>query len=98
MTDSRNFADIVGIFVNLILAIIPIVAGAALLFFFVGLVRFLFNLSGDAKAVAEGKNMMIYGGLAIFAMVSIWGILRFLSGEFGFGDIRLPLLPPYNVE
>ncbi len=83
---------------NLILAIIPIVASAALLFFFWGLVRFMYNLSGDTKAVAEGKNMMIYGGLALFAMLSVWGILRFLSGEFGFGDIRLPLLPPYNVQ
>jgi hypothetical protein len=93
MNDPRTFKDILDIFTNLASIVTPLVASLALLVFFWGLAKFIFNLSGDSKAVAEGKNLMIWGTIALFVMVSIWGIIRFFSGEFGFGDIGVPLLP-----
>ncbi len=85
MNDPRKFSDIVDLFINLATAITPVVASLALLVFFWGLVKFIRKAGeGDIK---EGRDLMIWGGLAIFVMVSVWGILRFLSGEFGFGNI-----------
>ena len=74
-----------------------LMASLALLVFFWGLARFIFKIGsgGDAKAVAEGKQLMIWGVIAIFVMVSIWGILRFFSQDVGFGALSFPKFRPY---
>ena len=46
----------------------------ALLFFFWGLAQFILK-SGDAASHEEGKNKMVWGVIALFVMVSIWGIV-----------------------
>ncbi len=54
--------------------VIPIVIGLGLVYFFWGLANFIAN-SGDEKGREEGKSKMIWGTLALFVMVSIWGII-----------------------
>ena len=76
--------DLIFIFINLIFKVVPVLVSLALLVFVWGLAKFIFRLGGDEKAVTEGKNLMIWGLVALFVMVSIWGILRFAYGEFGF--------------
>jgi len=93
-----NFAGLVGVFLDLIKLTIPVIAGLALLVFFWGLVKFISNISGDEKAIKEGKNLMVWGLIALFIMISIWGILRFFYRDIGFGsDLVFPLLPPYRL-
>jgi hypothetical protein len=90
----QNFAELIGIFLDLIKLLIPVVASLALLAFFWGLVKFINNVSGDTKAITEGKNLMIWGLIALFVMVSVWGILRFVYGELGLSPtFGLPFLP-----
>ncbi len=89
---TTTFSTLIDIFLDLIQAAIPVIAGMTLLVFFWGLAKFIVAVGGDEKAVAEGKNLMIWGVLALFVMISIWGILGFLSDQFGFVKI-LPLLP-----
>lgn len=59
---------------------IKLLVGVALLTFFWGLVRFIFKVGGDEK-VEEGRNLMVWGLVALFVMVSVWGIISFLQGE-----------------
>ena len=74
--------------------VVPLIASLALLAFFWGLVKFVFNLSGDTKSVKDGRDLMVWGTIALFIMVSVWGIIRFAQGELGFeGGLFLPLLP-----
>ncbi len=90
-----NFSALIKIFFNLIQAIVPVIAGLALLAFFWGLVKFISRAGGDEKAVTEGRNLMIWGIIALFIMLSIWGILSFFYSDIGFGQsLVLPLLPP----
>ncbi|MDO8565104.1 MAG: hypothetical protein Q7R67_00555 [bacterium] len=97
MNEPKNFSELIKIFTDLISLTLPVIAGLALLVFFWGLAKFIMNVSGDEKAVAEGKNLMIWGLVAIFVMVSVWGILRFLYADIGFSrPFGLPLLPPYR--
>ncbi len=91
--DPRTFGQIVSIFLDLILLLVPLVASLALLAFFWGLAKFVYNVSGDEKAVADGKNLMKWGLVALFVMVAVWGILRFFYGEIGFTQFRVPFLP-----
>lgn len=64
----------------------PIVIGLALLAFFWGLVKFIFASSDDDKK--SGKSFMIGGIIALFVMVAIVGIIKFIASAFGVdGDI-----------
>ena len=64
---------------GLINPIIAILVGVALLAFFWGLARFIFRVGGDEKAVDEGKRIMKWGLIALFVMVSVWGIIIFIQ-------------------
>jgi ABC-type Fe3+-siderophore transport system permease subunit len=66
----------------LIYRAIPVVIGLAFLFFLWGLMKFIL-VAGDEKAKEEGKRIMIWGTIALFVMVSIWGIVNIIQGDFG---------------
>lgn len=51
----------------------------AIVIFFWGLIKYLVEV-GEKKA--EGLQIMFYGVVAIFVMVSIWGIIRLLQNTF----------------
>ncbi len=91
----QNFTELVRIFINIINSLIVVVVGLSLLVFFKGLVSFIMKSgSGDAKSHADGRNLMIWGIIALFVMVSVWGILRFFYADFGFArPFGIPLLP-----
>lgn len=93
MTPPSNFKDLVSLFINIINPILLLLAGFSLLVFFWGLASFIFK-SGDTKAIADGKELMKWGLIALFVMVSLWGIINFFYGSFGFsGVLGIPLLP-----
>ena len=87
------FSDVVDIFINLIYLAVPVLGGVAVLVFFWGLVKFILAIGGDEKAVSQGRTLMVWGTIALFIMISLWGIIRFLHSEFGFTGFGLPLLP-----
>lgn len=51
----------------------------AIVVFFWGLINYLLNV-GEEKG--KGLQIMFYGVIAIFVMVSIWGIIRLLQSTF----------------
>ena len=81
-------ADIGGI----IAAIIPILVALALLFFFWGLAIFILN-AGNEQRRTEGRGIMIWGIIALFVMLSVWGLVVLLQTTFGVGGVILPPLP-----
>lgn len=71
-----NTLALVNTFLN---ALIGLFITLAVIAFFYGLVKYLFFKSGDAQ---EGIKLMLWGVIAIFVMVSIWGIIRLLQATF----------------
>ena len=71
--------DNIGKLVN---ALVPIAIGFAVLFFFWGLAKYILN-AGDEEKKKEGRSIMIWGVIALFIMVSIWGIVSVLADTFG---------------
>jgi membrane protease YdiL (CAAX protease family) len=63
-------------------SIIPILLTLAILTFFWGLVKFI-NHAGDQKAVEEGRQIMLWGMIAIFVMVALWSIIGYMQSELG---------------
>ena len=63
----------------------PIIAGLVglgVVYFFWGMGQFILH-AGDPKAIEEGRSKMIWGVVAIFVMVSIYGIISFLGEATG---------------
>jgi len=74
--------------------IVVILISLAILGFFWGVSKYMLS-GGDGAKVEEGRKVMIYGIIALFVMVSLWGILQILSYTFldtsvGFDE---PLFP-----
>lgn len=62
-----------------------ILGALALLVFFWGLVKYIVK-ADDEKAKESGRNIMVWGVIALFVMFSIFGLVRFLQGSFGIND------------
>ena len=89
----NNFSDLIDVFIELIQAALPVIAALALLVFLWGLVKFIFRVSGDEKAVDEGKSLMKWGLIALFILVSFWSILALVHSDLDFGWFGVPFLP-----
>lgn len=63
---------------------LPLVVALALLGFFWGLAKFIFN-NGNEDKKEDGKRTMIWGVVALFVMVSVWGLVGFIGDSLGIG-------------
>lgn len=73
-------------------ALIPVIFGLAIVYFFWGLAKYV-RSAGDPKTAAEGKSIMIYGVIAIAVMISLYGIVYWLQGVVGIGSTAAPQIP-----
>lgn len=73
-----NIEGIVASIGRLVSLATPILVGIALLVFFWGLVKFIFN-HGNEDAKDQGKRLMVGGVIALFVIVSIVGIIGFIG-------------------
>lgn len=75
---------------------IPLLLGVATLVFFWGLVKFI-NHADDEKAIEEGKQLMLWGMVALFVMVALWAIIGWIQNELGLDSAAglgtLPSMP-----
>ena len=62
----------------LIVLLIPVVIAIGVLFFIWGLVQYI-AASGDEAAKEEGKRKMIWGVIALFVIISVWGLVALLN-------------------
>lgn len=61
--------------------------GIALVVFIWGLVQFIYA-SGDEKAIEVGRERMVWGIVALFFVVSVWGIVGILQTMLGVGSVN----------
>lgn len=78
---AATLLDTLAFFNTVLNALIGLFITLAIVTFFYGLVVYLFKIN-DPKERAGGVQIMIYGIVALFVMVSIWGILRLLQSTF----------------
>jgi len=72
--------------------LLPIAFILSLLYFFWGVAKYI-KSEGDGKA--EGKQIMIWGVVAIFVVSSVWGIVYFVRDELNINDdsaINMPTI------
>ncbi len=74
----------------IVVAIIPLIFAAALMFFLWGVMKFIAASSPDKKK--EGKNFIIAGLIGLFVMTSLWGIIKIAGTTLGVDSSVVPLL------
>lgn len=62
--------------------LIPLLMTLAVVVFFWGLVKYIASASDEA-AKENGKNLMIWGMIALFVMVAFWGIIGYFQTSLG---------------
>lgn len=96
LADTKGFGNITE-FINFLLGftnlILPVLGGLALLVFIKGLLVFIAK-SGDSASHKDGRDLMIWGLVALFVMVGFLGILTIAKSTLGFNttDHGIPVL------
>lgn len=73
-------------------ALIGLAITLAIVVFFWGLIKYLWGAGSSAESASEGLQIMMWGVIAIFVMVSIWGIIRLLQNTFNVTSTD-PIIP-----
>jgi len=68
--------------------LIPLAFALCLLYFFWGVAKYIKDGAGSDKAAEEGKRIMTWGVIGLFVAFSIWGIIKFIQGEFQINPIE----------
>lgn len=83
---------------NLINLATPIVVALALLYFFWGLATYILTAGGgEAEGKKKGRDIMIWGILALFIMVSIWGIINIVRQTFNLDQTNIINVPGLTI-
>lgn len=81
IASAQTLLNTLGLINTFLNAIMGLFITIAILVFFWGLITYLMKM-GDESGRKEAIQLMIWGIIALFVMVSIWGILRLLQSTF----------------
>ncbi|MFC1595139.1 hypothetical protein ACFL3E_01800 [Patescibacteria group bacterium] len=69
--------------------IVPLLILIAGVIFTWGVIRYLIAAE-DQEKIKEGRNMMIFGIVALTIILGLWGIVRLIVAVFGIDPIDIP--------
>lgn len=81
---------------TIVTRLVPFAVGLAVVAFFWFLIEFIWKGRDDAAKQKEALAGMGYSVLALFVMVSIWGLVGFIGSMFGIGqggNVPIPGVP-----
>jgi Type IV secretion system pilin len=84
----NNISDVGSFIINTINnVLVPVIFAIAFIVFLWGAFdTFILGASGGDDVKEKGKNLMLWGLIGFFVMVSVWGLVNILTGTFGFGN------------
>lgn len=60
---------------------VPLIFALAFLFFIWGVFTYFIRGAGDEEARGKGASYMLYAIIGFFVMISVWGLVRILTGS-----------------
>lgn len=89
---SQDFKGVINVVISSIFnPLIILFLGLAIVYFLWGVLKYVRHGESESDRT-EGIMMMTYGIVAIFVMISVWGLVTILINTFGL-DTRLPPVP-----
>lgn len=94
--NGTGVLSLIGLAQAIVSRLVPLSVGLAVLAFFWFLINFLWKGASDPKVHADAMKGMGYSLIALFVMVSIWGIIAFFGSMLSIGqggaitDIKMP--------
>ena len=77
-----DFKGLVYTIVGYIQQLVVVIFAMSVLVILWGIFKYIFWSQGDEKQIEESKNVMFWGIIALFVMVSFWGLVKALRGTF----------------
>lgn len=78
--------------------LVPVLFAIAFIVFLWGaFMAFIVGAQNDT-AKEKGKNLMLWGLIGFFVMISIWGLVNILVGTINFGNSQTPEPPAADFE
>ena len=77
---------------------VPVIFGLCLIYFFWGVAQFILHDAGNATSREEGKKKILWGFIALFIFVSLYGILNLIGDTIDLDNSRIdiPNINPFN--
>jgi len=91
---SPTIGQLIRSALNVLNLLVPFVIGLALVLFLYGVVRYA--LAGSAEDKSSARKVMLWGIIALFVMVSVWGLVNLLRDALGIStnpNISAPSVP-----
>ena len=97
ISDLDDVGSFVINFINNVL--VPVLFAVAFIVFLCGAFQAFILGASDGSAKEKGKNLMLWGLIGFFVMISIWGLVNILVGTITFGNPNAPTPPKggFNV-
>lgn len=94
MAAISNVSDVGSFIINTINnVLVPVLFALAFIAFLWGAFQtFILGATND-EAKTKGKDLMLWGLIGFFVMVSVWGLVNILTGTVSFGNPSQATLP-----
>jgi hypothetical protein len=83
----NNLSDVGSFIINVINNIVvPVLFAVAFIVFVYGAFQTFIIGATSEEVKAKGTNLMLWGLIGFFVMVSVWGLVNILTGTVSFGN------------
>jgi len=78
-----TFQSIIQGLLEILLSVaVPLIVSLAVVYFLFGIVKYLIS-AGDETRRKESIKVITFGLIALFVMVSVWGLVSLITNTFG---------------
>jgi len=87
----NNISDVGSFIINTINnVLVPVIFSVAFIVFLWGAFDVFILGANSEETKTKGKNLMLWGLIGFFVMVSVWGLVNILTGTAGLGNTGGP--------
>ncbi len=90
---GTTLESIIGHAKDIVGSLVPLFIGLALVYFVYGLAQYI-GVSGQEAKKEEGRMRMLWGTIALFVIVSVWGLVSLLKVTVFTSDSNTSMTEP----